>query len=50
MPTKNSSVSEISALTFANSVNSKNLQKDKQSNRNNNNNDSSKKKGNIIFI
>jgi hypothetical protein len=42
-PTRNSSVSEISASIFASSVNSKNLQKDKQSNGNNNNNSSKKK-------
>jgi hypothetical protein len=47
-PTKSSLVFEISASTFDNSVNSKNSQKDKQSNKKNNNNDSSKKKRNII--
>jgi hypothetical protein len=45
-PARSSSVSEISASTFTNSVNSKTSQKDKQYNENNNNNP--KKKGNII--
>jgi hypothetical protein len=48
-PAKSSSTSEISASTFANSVNSKASQIDKQSNSDNNNNkDNSKKKENII--
>jgi hypothetical protein len=43
-PARSSSVSKISASTFANSVNSKTSQKNKQSNKNNNKKTLKKKK------
>jgi hypothetical protein len=48
-PTRSSSVSEMLASTFTSSVNSKNSQKDKQSNGNNNNNSSKKKENTISY-